>query len=57
MRNSEVGKLREETTSQSTIFDNSRKDFDEKVREKTEIINELKVRLGNCEKLIEQNRR
>jgi predicted RNase H-like nuclease (RuvC/YqgF family) len=57
LKSSEIIRLKEETTSQSTIFDHSKRDFDERLRERSEIINDLKNRLSNCEKLIEQNRR
>ena len=53
----ELSRLKEESTSQSTIFDHTKRDFDEKLREKNEAINELKNRLSNCDKLIDQNRR
>lgn len=56
-RLTEFSRLKEETTSQSTVFDMSKREYEEKIREKNEIINELKSRLNNCDKLIDQNRR
>jgi len=31
--------------SQSTIIDNTKRDYEEKIRERTEAVNELKVKL------------
>jgi hypothetical protein len=57
IKSTELIRLKEDTTAQSNIFEYSRKDLDDKLRERIEMINDLKSRLANCEKMIDQNRR
>jgi DNA repair exonuclease SbcCD ATPase subunit len=57
IKSTEIIRLKEDTTAQSNIFEFSRKEYDDKLRERMDMINDLKNRLVNCEKMIDQNRR